>query len=95
MSLRKRGSFASPRYRHHHPIERARGTRSYIDDHPTNFDFRADVARLVNRIQSKFPWQTFANTYYWHPPYDPPTITVQYDQVSVDFGAAASRTVDT
>jgi hypothetical protein len=63
----------------------ARGVRSYIDDHPTNFDFRADVARLVNRIQQKSPWQTFANTYYWHPPYDPPTITVRYDAVSVDF----------
>ena len=62
-----------------------RGMRSYIDDHPTNFDFREDVARLVNRIQQKFPWQTFANTYYWHPPYAPPTITVRYDAVSVDF----------
>ena len=26
-------------------------TRSYISDHPTNFDWRPDVARLVNRIQ--------------------------------------------
>ena len=60
-------------------------SRSYISDHPTSFNFRADVARLVNRIQKQFPWQTFANTYSWHPPYDPPTITVRYDAVSVDF----------
>jgi hypothetical protein len=53
--------------------------------HPTNFNWRADVARLVNRIQKKFPWQTYANTYSWHPPYSPPLITVRYDAVSVDF----------
>ena len=61
------------------------GIRSYEEDHPTNFDWREDVEQLVNRIQAQFPWQTYANTYYWHPPYDPPTITVQYDAVSVDF----------
>jgi hypothetical protein len=61
------------------------GIRSYIDDHPTNFDWREDVEQLINRIQAQFPWQTYANTYYWHPPYDPPNITVQYDSVSVDF----------
>jgi hypothetical protein len=84
--IEEEGKFREPEIPAPSPDEAgARGTRSYIDDHPTNFDFRADVARLVNRIQSKFPWQTFANTYYWHPPYDPPTITVQYDQVSVDF----------
>ena len=33
-------------------------TRSYISDHPTNFDWRQDVARLVNRIQKHFPNQT-------------------------------------
>jgi hypothetical protein len=60
-------------------------TRSYISDHPTNFDWRPDVARLVNRIQKKFPNQTYANTYYWHPPYSPPAITRRYDAVSVDF----------
>jgi hypothetical protein len=58
---------------------------SYPELHPTNFNWRADVARLVNRIQKKFPWQTYANTYRWHPPYDPPLITVRYDAVSVDF----------
>lgn len=56
-------------------------TRSYILQHPTHFNFRADVARLVNRIQSKFPWQTFANTYYMHPP----GYGTKYDAVSVDF----------
>src|SRR5829696_9821626 len=58
---------------------------SYPELHPTNFNWRADVARLVNRIQKKFPWQTYANTYRWHPPYNPPLITVRYDAVSVDF----------
>ena len=60
-------------------------SRSYISDHPTSFNFRADVARLVNRIQKQFPHQTFANTYRWHPPFSPPTITQRYDAVSVDF----------
>jgi hypothetical protein len=58
---------------------------SYISDHPTNFNWRADVARVINRVQAQFPYETFANTYSWHPPYDPPTITVRYDAVSVDF----------
>ncbi len=58
-----------------------RRARSYISNHPTHFDFRADVARLVNRIQRKFPWQTFANTYYMHPPGYGRT----YEFVSVDF----------
>jgi len=67
------------------PDEVQAGSRSYISDHPTSFNWRADVARVINRVQAKFPWQTFANTYSWHPPYDPPTITVRYDAVSVDF----------
>lgn len=57
------------------------GTESYIDDYPTHFDFRADVSRLVNRIQGQFPWQTYANTYYMHPPVYGRT----YEFVSVDF----------
>jgi hypothetical protein len=49
--------------------------------YPTHFDWRADVARLVNRIQGQFPWQTFANTYYMHPPIYGRT----YEFASVDF----------
>ena len=56
-------------------------TRSYISDHPTHFDFRADVAHAVNRVQAKFPSQTFANTYYMHPP----IYGRKYEFVSVDF----------
>ena len=44
------------------------GIESYISDHPTHFDFRPDVARFVARIQKLFPWLTFMNTYYRHPP---------------------------
>ena len=60
---------------------RALSRASYIQMHPTHFDFRADVARLVNRIQKKFPWQTYANTYYMHPP----PYGRKYEFVSVDF----------
>lgn len=58
-----------------------RRARSYISDHPTHFDFRADVARAINRVQEKFPSQTFANTYYMHPP----VYGRKYEFVSVDF----------
>ena len=58
-----------------------RARESYSSLYPTHFDFRADVARLVNRIQSEFPWQTFANTYYMHPP----IYGRKYEFVSVDF----------
>jgi hypothetical protein len=56
-------------------------SRSYISDHPTHFDFRADVARAINRVQAKFPSQTFANTYFMHPP----VWGRKYEFVSVDF----------
>ena len=56
-------------------------SRSYISDHPTHFDFRADVARAINRVQAKFPSQTYANTYYMHPP----VYGRKYEYVSVDF----------
>ena len=58
---------------------------SYITDHPTNFGWRADVARSIARVQKKFPYKTYANTYLWHPPYDPPVITKRYDAMSVDY----------
>ena len=66
-------------------------SRSYISDHPTHFDFRADVARAINRVQAKFPSQTFANTYYMHP-----RSTAGSTSLSAwTSGAVASRTVDT
>ena len=61
--------------------DRALRRASYPQMYPTHFNFRADVARLVNRIQRKFPWQTFANTYYMHPP----KFGRKYEFVSVDF----------
>jgi hypothetical protein len=36
---------------------------------------------LVNRIQAQFPWETYANTYYMHPP----VYGRKYEFVSVDF----------
>jgi len=39
------------------------------------------VARAINRVQKKFPSQTFANTYYMHPP----VYGRKYEFVSVDF----------
>lgn len=54
---------------------------SYMTLHPTHFDWRADVARAVNRVQAKVPWETYANTYYMHPP----VYGRKYEFVSVDF----------
>ncbi len=64
------------------PNSIAFGSPSYTDLHPTRFDFRQDVRRCINRIQSKFPSQTFANTYFQHPP-----STRKWERVSVDFWA--------
>lgn len=58
---------------------------SYIKDHPTRFNFAPKVRKAVNRVQRQVPKQTYANTYVWHPPYDPPAITRRYDTLSVDF----------
>jgi hypothetical protein len=60
---------------------RAASRAPYTTLYPTHFDFRADVARAINRVQAKFPWQTFANTYYMHPPVH----GRKYEFVSVDF----------
>ncbi len=60
---------------------------SYIDDHPTRFDFRGDVRKAINRVQAKFPHETFANTYVEHPP----GYRGQYDLVSVDFWGGGLR----
>lgn len=40
----------------------------YANRHWTHFNFNRDVKRSINRVQGKFPWKTFANTYYQHPP---------------------------
>ena len=53
----------------------------YIDDHPTRFDFRGDVRMVINRVQAKFPNETFANICVQHPP----GFEGKYDLVSVDF----------
>ena len=58
---------------------------SYISEHPTRFNWTSPVRRLVEKYQAMFPWQTYACTYVWHPPYDPPAITKRYDRLSVDF----------
>jgi hypothetical protein len=42
------------------------------------------VRRLVKKYEAEFPWQTYINTYVWHPPYNPPSITRRYDTVSFD-----------
>ena len=54
---------------------------SYLTDHPTHFDFRADVKRAIARVQAIFPYKTFANTYYQHPP----IYGRKYEFVSADF----------
>ena len=41
---------------------------SYIDDYPTHFNFRGDVAKAITRMQKKFPYLSFCNSYIWHPP---------------------------
>lgn len=40
----------------------------YSDTYWTHFDYRADVAKEVVRLQKRFPWLTYMNTYYMHPP---------------------------
>jgi hypothetical protein len=54
---------------------------SYVDDHPTHFNYTKRVGRRVRAVQSKFPWQTYANTYYDHPP----GYNRYYERHSVDF----------
>ena len=52
----------------------------YSDTYWTHFDFRQDVAGLVRRIQAKFPYLLYSNTYYMHPPVH----GRKYEFVSVD-----------
>ncbi len=57
---------------------------NYISEHPTSFAWRADVRAIVRRVEARWPWLTYINTYRWHPPYDPPAITMRYDARSFD-----------
>ncbi len=41
---------------------------SYIEQYPTHFDWRPDVAALVRKYESEFPWKTYICTYKFHPP---------------------------
>ncbi len=49
-------------------VAREVGIEGYADTYWTHFDYRPDVARFVARVQKKFPWMTFMNTYFKHPP---------------------------
>ncbi len=62
-------------------IELPERMQSYQDEHPTHFNWRADVRALVNKYQAirRFRWKTYANTYWDHPP------GYHLDAVSVDF----------
>lgn len=40
----------------------------YADTYWTHFDWRPDVARAVVALQKLFPWLTYMNTYFKHPP---------------------------
>lgn len=59
------------------------GTAGYADTYWTHFDFRSDVRKAITRVQKQFPWLTYANTYYHHPPVYGRT----YEFVSVDYWA--------
>jgi hypothetical protein len=59
----------------------------YLEDHPTHFNFTKRVQGRVNAVQRRFPWKTFCNSYWDHPPDTqvprrwPPGF---YDRVSFD-----------
>lgn len=54
---------------------------AYSDTYWTHFDWRSDVKASVVRTQKKFPWLTYANTYYCHPP----VYGRKYEFASADF----------
>lgn len=54
---------------------------SYIRDHPTQFNFTRPTRRRINTLQRHFPKQTYANTYWKHPP----DFGNTYTSRSVDF----------
>jgi hypothetical protein len=49
-------------------VAREVGIEGYAGTYWTHFDYRPDVARNVARVQKQFPWLTFMNTYFRHPP---------------------------
>lgn len=55
----------------------------YSETYWTHFDWRPDVKKVIGRVQQKLPYQTFANTYFMHPPVYGRT----YEFVSTDFWA--------
>lgn len=55
----------------------------YSDKYWTHWDWRGDVKKAVARLQKKFPWLTFANTYWCHPP----VYGRKFEFVSADFWA--------
>ncbi len=56
----------------------------YIDDHPTSFTWEPRVREVVRQLRARWDADTYVNTYWWHPPYDPPVITERYDSRSFD-----------
>lgn len=41
---------------------------SYATDHPTHFNWDERVRRRVTALWRRYPWQTYVNTYFDHPP---------------------------
>lgn len=63
------------------PPEGAAAFGGYAETYYTHFEWRDDVKRAIARVQKKFPFRTFANTYFCHPP----VYGRKYEFVSVDF----------
>jgi hypothetical protein len=63
----------------------------YLEDYPTQFNFTKRVRQRVNAIQRRHPWQTYANTYYDHPP----GFNRYYERVSVDFWGGGGDSAET
>lgn len=63
------------------------GSGAYVEQHPTHYRWRPDVrSRIEGYVNNEaYKGRVWANTYKWHPPYDPPVINQRYDAVSADF----------
>lgn len=55
---------------------------SYVEQHPTHFDWRDDVKALVDKVESEFD-DIYINTYWNHPPI-PENYDNRYEPVSLD-----------